>query len=79
MKPETGRNKSFLKVIEILEETYKEPITIVETGCIRNVTEESKFGLTEIEIFQLLNSEMFINFKNFMNFLYTMSKLSNCY
>ena len=36
--------KSFLKVIEILEETYKEPITIVETGCIRNVTEESKFG-----------------------------------
>ena len=44
MKPETGRNKSFLKVIEILEETYKEPITIVETGCIRNVTEESKFG-----------------------------------
>jgi hypothetical protein len=44
MKPETGRNKSFLKVIEILEETYKQPITIVETGCIRNVTEESKFG-----------------------------------
>ena len=28
MKPETGRNKSFLKVIEILEETYKQPITI---------------------------------------------------
>lgn len=44
MKIETGRNQSFLKVIEILEETYKEPITIVETGCIRNVTEESKFG-----------------------------------
>jgi SAM-dependent methyltransferase len=44
MKPETGRNKSFLKVIEILEETYKEPINIVETGCIRNTTEESKFG-----------------------------------
>lgn len=44
MKPETGRNNSFLKVIEILEEIYNEPITIVETGCIRNVTEESKFG-----------------------------------
>jgi hypothetical protein len=44
MKPETGRNKSFLKVIEILEETYKEPINIVETGCIRNITDESKFG-----------------------------------
>lgn len=44
MKPETGRNNSFLKVIDILEKTYKEPIIIVETGCIRNVTEESKFG-----------------------------------
>ena len=44
MKPETGRNKSFLKVIEILEQTYNHPITIVETGCIRNTTEESKFG-----------------------------------
>lgn len=44
MKPITGRNNSFLKVLEILEETYKDPITIVETGCIRNVTEESKFG-----------------------------------
>lgn len=44
MKPETGRNNSFLKVLEILENTYREPITIVETGCIRNTTEESKFG-----------------------------------
>lgn len=44
MKPITGRNSSFLKVIEILEETYKDPIIIVETGCIRNTTEESKFG-----------------------------------
>lgn len=44
MKPETGRNNSFLKVIEILEQTYSEPIVIVETGCIRNTTEESKFG-----------------------------------
>lgn len=44
MKPETGRNNSFLKVIEILEKTYNEPIIIVETGCIRNITEESKIG-----------------------------------
>lgn len=43
-KPETGRNKSFLKIIEILENSYIKPINIVETGCIRNVTEESKFG-----------------------------------
>lgn len=44
MKPETGRNTSFLEVIKILEETYNAPIVIVETGCIRNTTEESKFG-----------------------------------
>ena len=43
MKIETGRNSSFLKVISILEQEYDSPITIVETGCIRNVTEESKF------------------------------------
>ena len=44
MKPETGRNGSFTKVLEILNETYNHPIIIVETGCIRNTTEESKFG-----------------------------------
>lgn len=44
MKPVTGRNGSFSRVIEILENTYSQPITIVETGCIRNTTEESKFG-----------------------------------
>ena len=44
MKPETGRNSSFIKVIDILEQTYGHPIIIVETGCIRNTTEESKFG-----------------------------------
>ena len=44
MKPITGRNESFTRVIDILENTYDSPITIVETGCIRNVTEESKFG-----------------------------------
>ena len=43
-KPITGRNSSFLKVIEILDNTYNKPITIVETGCIRNTTEESKIG-----------------------------------
>jgi len=43
-KPITGRNNSFLKVIEILNNEYNKPITIVETGCIRNVTEESKIG-----------------------------------
>lgn len=44
MKPQTGRNNSYLKVIEILENEYNEPITIVETGCIRNTNEESKLG-----------------------------------
>lgn len=44
MKPVTGRNGSFVRVLEILKQTYNHPITIVETGCIRNVTEESKFG-----------------------------------
>jgi hypothetical protein len=44
MKPETGRNGSFIKVIDILEQTYNNPITIVETGCIRNDNEESKLG-----------------------------------
>jgi hypothetical protein len=44
MKPFTGRNQSFLKTIHILEQTYTHPITIVETGCIRNTTEESKLG-----------------------------------
>jgi hypothetical protein len=43
-KPTTGRNESYLKVLSILEEEYNHPITIVETGCIRNVTEESKIG-----------------------------------
>jgi hypothetical protein len=44
-KPVTGRNFSFLKVMEILETTYGEsPITIVETGCIRGTSDESKMG-----------------------------------
>jgi hypothetical protein len=44
MKPETGRNKSFTRVIEELESTYNQPIVIVETGCIRTPREESKIG-----------------------------------
>jgi hypothetical protein len=44
MKPETGRNSSYLKVIEILENEYKQPITIVETGSIRCTNENSKFS-----------------------------------
>jgi hypothetical protein len=43
-KPVTGRNKSFTRAIKILLAFYKRPIVIVETGCIRNTTEESKFG-----------------------------------
>jgi len=43
-KPITGRNESFVKTIEILESTFSTPIVIVETGCIRNTTEESKIG-----------------------------------
>jgi hypothetical protein len=44
IKPITGRNGSFSRVIEILENTYSQPIIIVETGCIRGTSEESKFG-----------------------------------
>jgi hypothetical protein len=44
MKPITGRNNSFLKILEILEKEYDKPITIVETGSIRNTNDESKFG-----------------------------------
>jgi hypothetical protein len=43
-KPITGRNISFLKVIDILNQTYNTPITIVETGCIRGTSETSKLG-----------------------------------
>ena len=44
-KPITGRNISFLKVMEILEREYgNSPITIVETGCIRGTSDVSKMG-----------------------------------
>ena len=43
-KPITGRNSSFLQVLDILRTTYSNPITIVETGCIRGTGESSKMG-----------------------------------
>lgn len=43
-KPITGRNSSFLQVLDILRTTYSNPITIVETGCIRGTSESSKMG-----------------------------------
>lgn len=44
-KPLTGRNSSFTKVLSILDEVFGgNPITIVETGCIRNTSEEAKIG-----------------------------------
>lgn len=43
-KPVTGRNASFDSVIENLKQEFEHPITIVETGCIRNTTNESKLG-----------------------------------
>lgn len=44
-KPITGRNASFLRVMEILSREYGElPITIVETGCIRGTSDVSRMG-----------------------------------
>ena len=43
-KPDTGRNDSFTKVLTMLEQSYKRPVTIVETGCIRKPTEEGRMG-----------------------------------
>jgi len=43
-RPITGRHKSFTNVLNLLLATYSRPIVIVETGCIRNTTEESRFG-----------------------------------
>ena len=43
-RPITGRNKSFNNTLDGLFSLFKTPIVIVETGCIRNDTEESKFG-----------------------------------
>jgi len=44
MKPETGRNSSFTKVLLSLTANFDHPINIVETGCIRNTTDSSKWG-----------------------------------
>ena len=60
MKPETRRNISFLKVIEILKKTYQEPIIIVETGCIRNTSDEFRFG----DGWSTLNWEYYCNNTN---------------
>lgn len=43
-RPITGRSKSFNETIHALFYFFHNPITIVETGCIRNTTEESRFG-----------------------------------
>ena len=44
-KPITGRNTSFTKVLTTLDEVFGgKSITIVETGCIRNTSEEAKIG-----------------------------------
>jgi hypothetical protein len=44
MRPETGRNASFDKIIKMMEEDFTSPINIVETGCIRSINPNSKFG-----------------------------------
>lgn len=44
MKPITGRNISFTRILDILQNTYNRPINIVETGCIRDITEVSRYG-----------------------------------
>lgn len=44
MKPETGRNSSFTRVLLTLANTFDHPINIVETGCIRNTSDNSKWG-----------------------------------
>lgn len=44
MKPETGRNSSFTRVLLTLAATFDHPINIVETGCIRTTSEESRLG-----------------------------------
>jgi len=43
-RPITGRNDSFKNALDLLLAMYHRPIVLVETGCIRNTTEESKFG-----------------------------------
>jgi hypothetical protein len=43
-KPITGRDDSFTVLFDILNDTYNEPINIVETGCIREINDDFKFG-----------------------------------
>jgi hypothetical protein len=43
-KPITGRNDSFISVLTVLENEFRNPITLVETGCIRDVLPRGKLG-----------------------------------
>lgn len=44
LKPETGRNASFTRVLLTLADVFDHPINIVETGCIRTTSDESRLG-----------------------------------
>ena len=59
-RPITGRSKSFNETIHALFYFFHNPITIVETGCIRNTTEESRFG----DGWSTLNFEWFAKLTN---------------
>jgi hypothetical protein len=59
-RPITGRNNSFTNVLNLLLAKYNRSIVIVETGCIRNTTEESRFG----DGWSTLNWEWFAKLTN---------------
>lgn len=59
-RPITGRNTSFTNALNLLLATYNRSIVIVETGCIRNTTEESRFG----DGWSTLNWEWFAKLTN---------------
>lgn len=59
-RPITGRNNSFTNVLNLLLAKYNRSIVIVETGCIRNTTEESRFG----DGWSTLNFEWFAKLTN---------------
>lgn len=59
-RPITGRNDSFTNVLNLLLAKYNRSIVIVETGCIRNTTEESRFG----DGWSTLNWEWFAKLTN---------------
>ena len=39
----TGREQSFSKTIDLIKQ-YDSPINIVETGCVRGLSEDSRMG-----------------------------------